>query len=128
MKHLGLTVAALLGLSGTASAQWFVPPPFVVQPPPVVVQPPPLVVQPPPVLVPPPPPPPPPPPVCVVTGPPWVYLNLRTGPNGWPIGSMPPGTPLALLSVGQRGWGFVQTPLGITGWAFLPYTTCGGGF
>jgi hypothetical protein len=114
MKRLVSIAAALFGLGGTATAQWVMPPPVVVQPPPVVVQPPPVYA-------------PPPPPVCVVTLPPWEWLNLRVVPNGPIIGPMPPGTPLTLFNVNGR-WGFVQTPLGFIGWAFLPYTTCGGGF
>jgi hypothetical protein len=123
MKPL-LASVALLALTGAAAGQTIIQlPSVVVQPPPVVITPPPIVVTPPPIVVaPPPPPPPPPPPVCVVTGPPWVWLNLRTYPNGPILGALPPGTALALFQVSGR-WGFVQTPIG-PGWAFLPYTIC----
>jgi hypothetical protein len=128
MKRTLTVLAALLALTGTATAQVVIPlPPIVVTPPPIVVTPPPVVVQPPPVIVAPPPvvlapPLPPPPPVCVVVGPPWVWLNLRIFPNGPIVGALPPGTALALFNA-SGPWGFVQSPIG-TGWAFLPYTTC----
>jgi hypothetical protein len=130
MKRTLTVLAALLALTGTTAAQVVIqqppivvtPPPIVVTPPPIVVAPPPVIVAPPPVLLPPPPPPPPPLPVCIVVGPPWVWLNLRVFPNGQIVGALPPGTALALLNV-SGNWGFVQSPIG-TGWAFLPYTTC----
>jgi hypothetical protein len=59
----------------------------------------------------------------VVNLPPWEWLNLRVSPNGPIIFAMRPGTPLALFNV-AGSWGFVQTPRGVTGWAFLPYTIC----
>jgi hypothetical protein len=130
MKPLVIVPVALLALTGAAGAQMVIqlppivvtPPAVIIQPPPVVVAPPPVVMAPPPVVIAPPPLPPPPPSVCVVTGAPWEWLNLRTFPNGPILGAMPPGTPLALLNVSGR-WGFVQSPIG-TGWAFLPYTVC----
>jgi hypothetical protein len=122
MKRTLTALVALLALTGATTAQVVIqPPPFVVTPPPIVVTPPPVVVAPPPVVVMPPPPP---PPVCIVVGPPWVWLNLRVVPNGPIVGALPPGTALALFDVSGR-WGFVQSPIG-AGWAFLPYTTCQG--
>ncbi len=147
MRRLVVAATAVALLSSSAHAQiirgWLPPstpvwtgppiplPPIFVQPPPVVVvAPPPVVVVPPPVVVAAPPVviAPPPPPVCVVTGAPGVWLNLRTVPNGPIIGAMQPGTPLSLVGPVSGRWGFVQTPWGAAGWAFLPYTTCGGGW
>ncbi len=126
MARFALSSALIVALASPAAAQWYVPPPVVVvQPAPVVIQPPPVVVQPPPVYIPPPLPPP--PPVCVITGPPWAWLNLRTFPNGPIITALQPGTPTNLLNVSGR-WGYIQTPWNAFGWAFLPYTTCGGGY
>jgi hypothetical protein len=87
------------------------PSPVVVAPPPVAVAPPPVVVPPPVVAA---------RPVYTVTYGPW--LNVRTAPNGWVIGSVPPGTPLTLVGPTSGPWGYVATPMGYTGWAFLPYT------
>lgn len=69
------------------------------------------------------PPPPPPPPTCVVTGPWWVWQNVRLSPNGPIMFPLPPGTPVVLLGTWQR-WGQVQAPLGSIGWMFLPYMRC----
>jgi len=108
-------------------------PPVVIQQPPVIIPQPPVIVPQPPIVVPQvcgvnvycPPPiiTPAPPPICMVSGPWWVWQNLRTVPNGPIIAPLPPGTPVRLLGVSGR-WGNVQAPLGSIGWMFLPYMTC----
>jgi hypothetical protein len=132
MKKLLPTVALLLLVGTSAHAGglmygWYPPSvfrgPWGIPLPPIFITPPPVVyAPPPPVIVGPPPPPP--PPVCVVNLPPWEWLNLRTFPNGPIIGAMPPGTPLTLVGPLSGRWGLVQTPNGVTGWAFLPYAVC----
>jgi hypothetical protein len=120
MNRIITASVALLALTGAATAQVVIQQaPIVVTPPPVVIQQAPIVVAPPPVVYAPPPP----APVCIVLGQPWDWLNLRTFPNGPIITAMPPGTPLTWLNTSGQ-WGFFQTPLGFTGYAFLPYTTC----
>jgi hypothetical protein len=81
---------------------------FVVAPPPVVAAPAPGYVAP--------------PATYVVAGWPGEWLNLRAFPNGPIVGAMPPGTPLTYMGNVAGPWGFVRTPAGYTGWAYLPYT------